>query len=438
MKKTSMITKTSQLSLAIGTLFLCACAEPSQQGQGGWRGLERDGVYKSETGLLKAWAAEGPQLLWAVEDAGKGWSSPTIAGGKVFVTGSNEDGDKEVFSAYTLAGKSLYHVEYGLAWTGSFPSTRTTPTIVDGKAYVISGMGEVVCINTADGKIVWKVDGGKEFERKIGMWGTSEAALVFDNKVIYSPGGSKTTVVALDAATGATIWQSKSLDAFGSYVSPLLINHKGKQQIVGITGDNHLLGIHPANGTIEWVFDDWAVERKQDKEGRVRESINCNTPLFKDGRIFVGNGYDAGSFMVELNEDATGVKLLWRNKEFDTHIGGFVVVDDVIYGSNWIGNGYGKWLAVDWNTGVANYETAWGEDNSKIKGSIIAADGMLYIYEEKSGTVALANPNPTKFDVVSEFRITKGSDQHWAHLVIDNGVLYVRHGEALLAFKIKN
>ena len=70
------------------------------------------------------------------------------------------------------------------------------------------------------------------------------------------------------------------------------------------------------------------------------------------------------------------------------------------------------------------------------KGSIIAADGKLFIYDERRGYVGLVKANPAKFDVVSKFRIEKGSGPYWAHMSIDKGILYVRHGELLAAYKI--
>jgi outer membrane protein assembly factor BamB len=103
-----------------------------------------------------------------------------------------------------------------------------------------------------------------------------------------------------------------------------------------------------------------------------------------------------------------------------------------IFGSNWIDNGNGNWCCIDWNTGKKMYEATWNN-----KGSIIAADGMLYCYDEKKGFVGLVKPNPQKFDLVSSFKVPKGSGPHWAHPVISNGILYIRHGSALMAYDIK-
>jgi outer membrane protein assembly factor BamB len=407
----------------------CLCIQFTfAQSQHGWRGENRDGIY-NESGLLKLWPADGPGQLWATEDAGKGYSSPVIVGDRLYITGLDEDENKEVFSAYTLDGNRLYQVEYGSPWSASYSYSRTTPTIVGDRAYVISGMGEIVCLNTTDGKIIWSVDGGTKFEKKQGIWGTSEAPLVFDNKIIYSPGGNQTTVVALSAITGETLWKSKSLGEASSYVSPLLIEHKGKRQIIGLT-DKHVYGINPETGVMGWEFFDGIIKTERETDRK----ICCNTPLYKDGKLFISNGYDIGSVMIELNDDLTGVKQLWRNEDLDTHIGGYVLVDGVIYGSSWTSNNSGDWVAVDWNTGETKYKTPWA---GKGKGSIISDNKMLYCYDERRGTVALVNANPEKFDIVSEFRITLGEGPHWAHPVINNGILYIRHGGALMAYEIK-
>lgn len=439
----------------LGIFLACLLGlEATAQGQHGWRGPDRNGIYP-ETGLLKSWPAEGPALAWETLDAGKGYSSPVIVGDRLFLTGMNEDETKEVFSAYSLDGKRIYQIEYSKPWDKTYPETRTTPTIVDGKAYMVSGSGEIVCINTADGEIVWKVDGGTVFERVTGPWGTSECPLVFDNKVIFTPSGDKTTMVALNAQTGETVWKSEPLGETGAYVSPLLITYKGKRQIIGSTGSS-VIGVNPETGKIEWKFSDWGrPERpapprpapggeqsgrpqgppKEEGPQRPPSSIAPNTPLYKDGRIFYCQGYDVGSFLLQLADDLQSVTLVWRNNDLDTHHGGQVLINGIIYGSNWINNNQGNWVAVDWNTGETKWENPWSGGMSK--GSVIAADGMMYCYDERRGGFALVQPNAEKFDIVSQFRVTKGDGPHWAHPVINNGVLYVRHGAALMAYNIK-
>lgn len=413
-------------SLVVLVVALMAASSASAQvAKSGWRGPERDGIYP-ETGLLKQWPAAGPQQLWEVLDAGKGYSSPVVVGDRVYLTGMSDDQSQEVFSAYTLDGKRVYSTPYSKPWSGQYPEVRTTPTIDNGKAYLISGSGQVVCINASDGKILWSVDGAKSFSIKTGNWGTSECPLVFDNKVIYTPGGDVTTMVALDKNTGKELWRSKPLGDPSTYMSPLLIEHKGKRQIVGATANN-MIGVNPDTGVIEWTY---SIEPKTKASWA---NIAPNTPLFKDGKLFYSHGYDIFSFMLQLADDLKSVKLVWHNGDMDTQHGGYVLMDGVIYGTNH-GRPSSAWMALDWNTGQTLYSAEW---SNKSAGVVIAADGMLYCYSERTGSVALVKPLRDKFEVVSEFRITKGDGPHWAHPVISNGVLYLRHGSALLAYKIK-
>ena len=404
----------------------CVCAYAQSTAPDGFRGPRHDGQYLSETGLMKTWPAEGPAKLWENLQVGDGYSSPVIDGDRIYITGLSEDKRQEVLTALDKNGKALYTVAYGSPWRNSYPETRTTPTIYKGKAYVISGSGEVVCLNAADGKVVWKVDGNSTYRTTTGNWGTAESPLIVDNKVIYSPGGNQTSLVALDADTGKEIWKSRSLGEKRAYATPILIEWKGKKQIVAFTMHS-IFGADPSNGNIEWKFSDWG-----DKGD---DNIPPNSPLFKDGRIFFSQGYDIGSFMLQLNDNLNGVTLVWKNSDMDTHHGGYVLVDGVIYGTNWVNNNSGNWLALDWNTGKTLYNTAWS--GGKGKGSIIYADGMLYCYDERRGYIGMVKPDGKAFKTVSEFRMDKGTGPNWAHLVISDGILYARHGTALIAYKIK-
>lgn len=397
----------------------------------GWRGPAHNGYYPDK-GLLAQWPEEGPQLVFETSDAGKGYSSPLVVGDKIYLTGMNEDQTKEVFQCYNLKGEKQYTVEYGNPWRQSYPETRTTPAIADGKAYVVSGMGEIVCINTADGKILWTVDGGSKYGRKTGMWGTSECPLVYDDKVIYTPCGEQTTMVALNRETGEEIWKSRALGDMSGYISPIMIEYKGKRQIVGSTAFN-VIGVDPETGEIQWTFDDWG-PKHTGKQSNF-QNIVPNSALYDDGKIFFCHGYDINGFQLQLADDLKSVTCTWRTETLDTHHGGYVLVGGKIYGSNWVNNNDGNWCCIDWKTGATHYEEKWGGGAGK--GSIIAADNKLYVYDERRGFVGLVNPTTDKFDVVSKFRVAKGSGPYWAHMAIDNGILYLRHGEYFAAYKIK-
>ncbi|MGF7138288.1 PQQ-binding-like beta-propeller repeat protein [Roseimarinus sediminis] len=392
-----------------------------------WRGEQRDGIFRQETNLLKTWTEEGPELLLEVEGIGKGWSSAVVDNNKIYVTGMIDTLD--YLSCIDMEGNMLWQTACGRSWNQTFPDTRSTPTIRDNRAYVSTGMGVVVCIDTETGDIVWSNDAYNNNEGKVSTWGIAESILLVGNKAIFTTAGDQTTMVALDVETGQQLWQTKSLNDDLAYVSPILIKYNGKQQIINLTA-RYLFGVNPDNGEMEWSYNYYEIDDSEwDNAGGV---INCTSPIFIDGELYVSTGYNHIGAKFRMNESLTAIELLWKDEALDNHHGGVVLLDGVIYGSNWENNSRGKWCALDFETGELFYEEAF-----RNKGSIVAADSMLYIYTEQPGYVGLVKPTPEKFELVSSFRITKGSGPHWAHPYIDDGKLYIRHGEYLMVYDIK-
>lgn len=388
-----------------------------------FRGENRDGIFK-ESGLLKSWPKKGPELLFNTEGIGKGYSSAVVAHDLVYISGMIDTLD--YLTALDLTGEIKWQVPYGRSWLNSFPDTRSTPTIEEDRIYIISGIGEMVCLNAHTGDIFWKVNVDEKYGADWHRWGVSESPLIVDNKVICSPAGENTLVVALDKMTGKTLWKSKALGGSRSYMSPVLYEYKGSRYILAMDSRN-LVAIQPENGEVIWQYTYYNAEWTEKND-----LILPNSPIFKEDEIFISMGYDYPAVMLKINPDGKGVSQKWVNKEFDNHHHGFVYIDGYIYGSNWIGNRMGNWLCLDWDTGEIKYNIEW-----KNKGSIIYADGLLYCYEEKAGNVALVKTSPENFEIVSSFKIESGTGPHWAHPSIFDGILFIRHGEVLMGYNVK-
>lgn len=378
-----------------------------------WRGANRDGVY-DEVELMNEWPAEGPQLLWSVDDIGNGYSSPSIVQGRVYITGMLKD--MGIIFAFDDAGNLLWKTTYGKEWTGNYPGARTTPTVIDGRIYLMSGRGRVVCLGVQDGELIWQVDLVKAYGARNIDWGMTESLLVFDDKVICTPGGSKTTVVALNRLDGTPVWQSKSMGESSSYCSPQLVVHGGRRIIVTMTARS-IIGLDAETGEILW------------RTPHVTEyDVNANTPIYHDGRIFCFSGYGTGGVMLELSSDGNQITRVWKDGTLDSQMGGAVLLDGHLYGS---GQNNRAWHCIEWETGEVKYSSR----AVRRKGSIIYADGMLYVYSE-GGDIVLVKQDPVVFDIVSMFEVPLGSGEHWAHPVIANGRLYIRHGNALMVYDI--
>jgi outer membrane protein assembly factor BamB len=406
--------------------FLILCEPNLAQTPAQFRGPERNGVFP-ETGLLKSWPEGGPEMLWSREDLDRGFASVSVTDNAIYIAGL--EGKAEFLTVLDLSGKTLWRLQYGLGVTQTHRDTRCTPTVIGDRIYVISGRGEVVCISDSQRKILWSIPALEKFEGEFWQWEIAESPLIVDNKVIYTPGGNKTSMVALDAATGDTVWQTRSFQQPSAFVSPILCEFEGKKIIVGVLTE-HILGVNPESGDILWDVKYHDIEMPTFHEWAPKN--NCVTPLYEDGHLYVTSGYDHVGVMFRFVKGGTDVEQVWINKDLDNHHGQVVKVGDHIYGSNWIDNSNGNWCCVDWKTGKTMYEKEW-----HTKGSITAADGLLYCYEERRGNLALVRPNPEDFEIMSSFRITLGSGPHWTQPVIRNGVLYIRHGEAFMAYKVR-
>ena len=393
-----------------------------------FRGENSQGRFE-ETGLMKAWPQEGLTPKWTYTGLGEGWSSPIKVGNRLYITGSDMNEKKEMVVCLDPDGKKVWQTSTGARWERAYPGARCTPTYVpgekdgEGRLLVTTGTGEMFCLDAADGKILWSKAVSNEYGTNFMNWGLAESPVVKDGMVFMTAGGSKALVVALKIADGSVAWTAKSNDDKLGYVTPAVV----KDQLIVMT-DGKVNGINIKDGTMMWEDDYRATS-----EITARNGNNANTPIVNGNRFFVTGGYNRGGVLYELNEDGKGVKVIWKNKDLDPHHDSAVLVDGKLYGSNMANNNGGKWMSVDWETGKTIYETPWGTLG---KGTVIYADGMLYLYEEKRGTLGLAKPGDS-FDIVSSFQVGFGNKEHWAHPMICDGVLYVRHGDALAAFDIK-
>jgi outer membrane protein assembly factor BamB len=415
-----------QFILIAQIVFVLTCYADAQT-ISQWRGPNRDGVFP-ESDLLKSWPEGGPQLRWIYDESGRGFSSVTVTENELFITGLEDT--TEYLTALDFDGNRLWRLPYGLSGKTSYPDTRCTPTVEGNFIYLISGRGKVVCVNKAERRIQWEVPAFDKFRGRHWQWGIAESPLLVDDMVIYTPGGPLTTMVALDKSSGETVWKTESLNDTSAFVSPILIEIEGNKIIIGMT-IKYIFGVDARSGKFLWevpyvniqppTFHVWAPRN------------NTITPLYHEGHVFITSGYDHVGVMFRLLNEGSNVEQAWLNPTLDTHHGQVVRVGNYIYGSNWIDNRTGNWCCLDWSTGETMYEKEW-----HTKGPVIAADNMLYCYDERRGNVALVEARPDDFKITGTFRVTEGSGPYWSPPVIHKGVLYIRHGNVLMAYDIRD
>ena len=393
---------------------------PAPQQWPQWKGPTRNNK-STETGLLKQWPEGGPKQLWTADGLGQGFSTVAVADGKIYTTGAIEK--EGVLFCLNMDGKPLWQQSYGPEWSRATPGVRCTPTVNDGRVYVISGAGQVACFNAATGEKSWQVDPFTEYAGSYGIWGIAESPVIAGNKVIFTVGGKETLLVALDKATGKTVWTTPGKGEKSAYCSPLAFEWAGKTLVAGMT-EGSLFVVDAEDGKLHWSLPigNYVPDNRR---------IHPVTPVFENGRLYFTSGYNMGGIQFQISEDGKTFTETWRDTVLDNHHGSVVLDKGFLYGANWIDNGNGDWICLDWNTGKVRYTQHWLN-----KGSLTFADGMLYCYEEGSGTVGLVPATPEGFNVVSSFVVTQGQDQHWAHPVVCGKRLYIRHGSVLAAYDI--
>jgi len=394
-------------------LVLSGCSNTKNSSQ--WRGPDREGIYY-ETGLLKEWPEDGPELPWSFEGLGAGHSSVGIGSGRVFINGMPDT--LGILYSFDLNGNLLWEKTYGEEWHKNYTGPRSTPLVVDDLVYLESGIGEVFCFNAESGEIIWSVDLVNDYDGVNIRWGLTESLLI-DGDVIYcTPGGEKNNIMALNRFNGSLLWSSPAYKEQSAYCSPVLVEHNNTRLVVTMTATS-ALAVDAETGEMYW--------RVEQNQGNL---IHANTPVYNEGVLYFSSSSaktNGGLLALKLSEDGKSVEQLWRNEDFKNLMGGIVIIDNVIYGSKYRSN---EWYSIDTKTGSAELLT-----DEFGNGVLIYADGLFYCYNEK-GEIALVEMNRSDCKIISRFDVPLGTDQHWSHPVIHDKKMYIRHGNALMVYDI--
>ena len=377
-----------------------------------WRGPNRSGVY-NETGLLTEWPTEGPKLLWAIDSTGRGYGSPVLTDDQLFING--EIDSTSYLFAYNLDGKLLWKSAFGNEWVKDFPGSRSTPTVVGNLVYVSSGKGDIACLDKKTGIKKWSLNMISDLQGKINMFGYAQSLLVNEDLVYCAPGGPENNIVALNRFSGKTIWTQKAKGEPEAYNSPIVVKRSNLDLMLTFSEDC-FLGLNGQTGELLWTHP-------QDTAG----NLHGNIPVVDGNNLIYTEGDGNRTVKLNLSDDGKAISEVWKNYSFDNIMGGVVKLGNKIYGT---AHRQMYFKCLDMKSGQVT-------DSIKMfRGSTIAADGLLYVYTEK-GEVNLINPKPEGMQIVSTFKVSRGTNEHFSHPVISNGVLYIRHGQSLMAYSIR-
>ena len=404
-----------------------------------WRGPQRTDV-SNETGLLRQWpeGGEGPKQLWVSRDAGIGYSGPAIVDHVLYTMGAlplsaaglDAEGSEEAVAAakeYLLAidartGKKIWAAEVGEVFQNNWGNgPRCTPTVDGDFVYALGGLGDLVCVDRADGKVRWRRSFTEDFGGKVPDWGYCESVLIDGNHLICTPGGADGAMAALDKRTGEVVWRSPEFTDGAQYASIIAIDNGGKRQYVQLT-QQHLVGIDAQSGDLLWSSD-WP--------GRVAV---VPTPISKGDAVYISSGYGVGCKLVRLNQQNEAEEV-YANRNMKNHHGGVILLDGHLYGYS---DGVG-WLCQNFGDG----KKVWSEKGDLGKGAIAYADDCFYCIGEDDGRVVLIDASPDGWNPKGEFMLSpqtelrKPAGRVWTHPVIVDGRLYLRDQEMLHCYDVR-
>jgi outer membrane protein assembly factor BamB len=414
-------------TLLILAVFLCALALPVGAADWPqWRGPDRTDISK-ETGLLRTWPSAGPTVLWTNTNAGVGYSGVAVVGDRIYSMGAR--GRIEyVYALDGRTGKELWSAPVGDIFTESHgDGPRCTPTVDGDLLYALGGKSDLVCVETAQGKVRWQTNLRKNLGGDLmSGWGYTESPLVDGDKLICTPGGARGTLAALDKKTGKVLWRSKGLTDRAAHSSAISADVGNVHQYIQLT-DKAIVGVAADDGRLLWRH--------------VRDGFRIAvipTPIFHDDYVYATAGYGAGCTLLKLTADGKSVnaEVVYENKNLANHHGGVVLMGEHIYGHT---DGKG-WVCQNFRTG----DIVWAERKKLGKGSVTFADGRLFCYSEDQGTLVSVEATPDGWKETGRFKLPrestkrKPSGKFWTHPVIANGRLYLRDQDLLFCFDLKD
>ena len=423
----------SKLSLII-LLFIFSTVCNSQDWPD-WRGVNRDGVW-SETGIVEKFDSKNLTQEWSVP-VGSGYSGPTVAGGKVYLTDliKKPSQTEGVLCFDEKTGEKIWEFRYPCEYSVGYPAgPRASVVINDGKAYSLGTMGNLFCFNAENGKIIWQKNLNKEYEIRMPTWGISATPLVTGDRIILQISGSNNAcVIALDKNTGKEIW--RNLEDIAAYSAPVIIEKNGKTVVVVWT-ENSVSGLNPNTGEIFWRIP-WDVG----------SGMGIATPVLYKYHIFLSCFY-SGSLLLKLGVDYTSAKKVWQRcgeserKTDALHcvMNTPVIIDDFIYGVD----SYGELRCLEFATGDRVWEDLTAVKKDRWANIHFIQNGNKTWMFNEHGELIISELSPKGFKEISRSKIIEPTKEQlprgvtWSHPAFANKHVFIRNDRELLCVDLSD
>ncbi len=409
--------------MLLSILTVSAC-NPGTEQTAEFRGPDRSGIFSAASDLLTHWPEEGPPETFYIDSIGDGYGSPVISNERMYFTGAPDS--MAVLYCYDLNGRQLWTMQLGREWVINYPGSRSAPTVAGHLLYTGTGYGDLYCVDIEKKELVWSRSLENDYQGILPRFGHSESPLIHEEKIFWTAGGKKHNVLALNRFSGATIWSSPGMKERSGYHPPRVIKAPNGREILVTFSAYHLMGFDVASGELLWTHaqDNYPVEEHKPGIG----DTHSNTVIYENRSIWYAAGDGNCGVKLSLSEDGSSISEVWRNRGFDSYMGGIVKLGDFIFGS---GTATPQLRSINAATGVLT-------DSLKIgRGVVITADNKLYYYSQHGNMYLVGYDDNGTLEEISSFRIQKGSREHFAHPLIHRGVLYVRRGQSIMGYDLR-
>ena len=398
-----------------------------------WRGPGRDGIWP-EKGIIERFDTPQLNIRWRARIA-NGYSGPTVAGGRVYVTDrlTKPVQIERVHCFDAMTGTKIWSYEYGCKYENieHEDGPRASVIIDENRAYSLGAMGHFYCFDAATGDVLWSRNLDAEYTIRMPTWGIASCPIIENNLVITHIGGKdNASIVAFDKTTGVERW--RALNDPASYSAPIMINQAGKRVLVCWTAER-IVGLAPETGELYW----------QHEFTPGRTSQNIASPVFSNNYLFVSSFFD-GSLLLKLNPDKLAVEEVWRRRgtsERNTDslhccISTAIIEGDYIYGID----SYGELRCLDLHTGERIWESLEVVPKERWANvHMVRQQDKVWMFNER-GELIIGKLSPRGYKEISRTRLIEPTEGQlsqrggvcWSHPAFAYKHVFVRNDNELL------
>jgi outer membrane protein assembly factor BamB len=440
--------RTARVVISLGVLMAGASARGADWPQ--WLGESRDSIW-TETGIMERFPTQGPPIRWRAK-IGSGYAGPVVAKGRVYVMdrvlaqeaskpsdpfqrGSITGGER-VLCLNEADGKILWQHQYDCAYTVSYPAgPRVAPLVSDGKVFTLGAEGSLYCLDAESGKPLWSHDFKKELGLKTPMWGFAGHPLLDGKKLICLAGGAGSTLIAFDRNTGKELWRSITTEEPG-YSSPILCTAGGKKQVI-LWQPEGVDSVDPETGHVYW-----SVPFKS------RSGLTVSTPRFSGDSLFCTSFYN-GSIMLHLDPTKPAAETAWRtlkgNEKDTTHLNSIICTPFFDRGYIYGVCSYGQLRCLKAETGERVWETfqaTTAGEPVRWANAFIIKNGTRFFLFNEGGDLIIANLSPKGYEEISRAHLLAPANTDpgravvWSHPAFANRCVYARNDNEIVCVNL--